>query len=81
MGVEGTLEYISDLLRSVKKKKKKQTQTVALKVRMDCEGCARKMKSVLSSVKGRYTHTHTHIHTDIFTYLLIIFLLYTYIIH
>ncbi|KAJ4701284.1 Heavy metal-associated isoprenylated plant protein [Melia azedarach] len=55
MGVEGTLEYISDLLRSVKKKKKKQTQTVALKVRMDCEGCARKMKSVLSSVKGAKT--------------------------
>ncbi|KAL9446776.1 hypothetical protein AB3S75_014440 [Citrus x aurantiifolia] len=53
MGVEGTIEYISDLLSSVKKKKKKkQMQTVALKVRMDCDGCARKMKSVLSSVKG-----------------------------
>ncbi|XP_021284826.1 heavy metal-associated isoprenylated plant protein 24 [Herrania umbratica] len=52
MGVEGTLEYISDLLSSVKKKKKKQTQTVALKIRMDCEGCARKVKKVLSGVKG-----------------------------
>ncbi|KAM6544414.1 hypothetical protein CsatB_008861 [Cannabis sativa] len=53
MGVEGTLEYLSDLLSSVKKKKKKkQTQTVALKIRMDCEGCARKVKSVLSGVKG-----------------------------
>ncbi|KAJ4839931.1 Heavy metal-associated isoprenylated plant protein 24 [Turnera subulata] len=53
MGVSGTLEYISELLSSVKKgKKKKQMQTVALKVRMDCEGCERKMKSVLSGVKG-----------------------------
>ncbi|XVF64718.1 hypothetical protein PTKIN_Ptkin09bG0189800 [Pterospermum kingtungense] len=52
MGVEGTLDYISDLLSSVKKKKKKQTQTVALKIRMDCEGCARKVKKVLSGVKG-----------------------------
>ncbi|KAK8552232.1 hypothetical protein V6N13_120644 [Hibiscus sabdariffa] len=53
MGVEGTLEYISDLLSNMKKKKKKkQTQTVALKIRMDCEGCARKVKKVLSGVKG-----------------------------
>lgn len=53
MGVGGTIEYISDVLSSVKKhKKKKQIQTVALKIRMDCEGCARKVKSVLSSVKG-----------------------------
>ncbi|KAJ6685513.1 HEAVY METAL-ASSOCIATED ISOPRENYLATED PLANT PROTEIN 24 [Salix purpurea] len=53
MGVAGTLEYFSDLLRNVKKgKKKKQMQTVALKVRMDCEGCERKIKSVLSGVKG-----------------------------
>ncbi|TYI82795.1 hypothetical protein E1A91_D05G246400v1 [Gossypium mustelinum] len=53
MGVEGTLEYISDFLSSMKKKKKKkQTQTVALKIRMDCEGCARKVKKVLSGVKG-----------------------------
>lgn len=54
MGVEGTLEYLSDLLSSVKKgrKKKKQIQTVALKIRMDCEGCERKVKNVLSRVKG-----------------------------
>ncbi|XP_028756656.1 heavy metal-associated isoprenylated plant protein 24 [Neltuma alba] len=53
MGVDGTLEYLSDLLSSSKKKKKKkQTQTVALKIRMDCEGCARKVKHVLSGVKG-----------------------------
>lgn len=53
MGVAGTLEYLSDMLSSVKKpKKKKQIQTVALKVRMDCEGCERKVKNVLSGVKG-----------------------------
>lgn len=54
MGVEGTLEYLSDLLRSARKgtKKKKQIQTVALKVRMDCEGCVQKVKKVVSGVKG-----------------------------
>ncbi|KAJ6412758.1 hypothetical protein OIU84_005743 [Salix udensis] len=53
MGVAGTLEYFSELLSHVKKgKKKKQMQTVALKVRMDCEGCERKVKGVLSRVKG-----------------------------
>ncbi|GAV59295.1 HMA domain-containing protein [Cephalotus follicularis] len=52
MGVQGTLEYFSDLLSSAKKKKRKQINTVALKIRMDCEGCARKVKKVLSGVKG-----------------------------
>ncbi|KAJ8762917.1 hypothetical protein K2173_023046 [Erythroxylum novogranatense] len=53
MGIQGTMDYISDLLSSVKKRrKKKQMQTVALKVRMDCEGCERKVKNVLSGVKG-----------------------------
>lgn len=56
MGISGTMEYLSDLISSAKKKKKKQTQTVALKVRMDCEGCARKVKKVLSGVKGMYTY-------------------------
>ncbi|KAK9930601.1 hypothetical protein M0R45_027635 [Rubus argutus] len=52
MGVQGTLEYLSDLLSSVKsKKKKKQIQTVAVKIRMDCEGCARKVKKVLLRCK------------------------------
>lgn len=55
MGVQGTLEYLSDLLSSTtKKKKKKQTQTVALKIRMDCDGCVRKVKHVLSGVKGTF---------------------------
>ncbi|KAH6760189.1 Heavy metal transport/detoxification superfamily protein [Perilla frutescens var. hirtella] len=39
MGVSGTLEYISELMSSGHKhKKKKQFQTVNLKVRMDCDG-------------------------------------------
>ncbi|KAF5739699.1 hypothetical protein HS088_TW12G00909 [Tripterygium wilfordii] len=53
MGIEGTVEYFSNLARYLtKRKKKKQIHTVALKVRMDCEGCARKVKHVLSRVKG-----------------------------
>ncbi|XP_073047527.1 heavy metal-associated isoprenylated plant protein 24-like [Primulina eburnea] len=53
MGVSGTLEYLSELVSlSKKKKKKKQLNTVAVKIRMDCEGCAQKVKSALSAVKG-----------------------------
>ncbi|KAK4434163.1 Heavy metal-associated isoprenylated plant protein 24 [Sesamum alatum] len=53
MGVSGTLEYLSDLLAGTgKKKKKKQLNTVAVKIRMDCEGCALKVKKALSGVKG-----------------------------
>lgn len=56
MGVAGTLEFLSDLLSSAKrsKKKKKQVNTVAIKIRMDCEGCVRKVKKVLSGVKGMH---------------------------
>ncbi|CDP21674.1 unnamed protein product [Coffea canephora] len=52
MGVAGTLEYLADLISSRTAKKKKITNTVALKVRMDCEGCARKVKKALKGVKG-----------------------------
>ncbi|XP_020681476.1 heavy metal-associated isoprenylated plant protein 23 [Dendrobium catenatum] len=53
MGLGGTIEYFSDLFGSNHKHKaKKQLQTVELKVRMDCEGCERKVKKVLSSMKG-----------------------------
>uniref|UniRef100_A0ACD5XR84 Uncharacterized protein n=1 Tax=Avena sativa TaxID=4498 RepID=A0ACD5XR84_AVESA len=58
MGVGGTLDYLSELLggggsrhRSYKKKRK-QFQTVELKVRMDCEGCELKVRNALSSMKG-----------------------------
>ncbi|XP_062149380.1 heavy metal-associated isoprenylated plant protein 23 [Alnus glutinosa] len=54
MGVGGTLEYLSDLMSSSghKHKKKKQLQTVELKVRMDCDGCELKVKKSLSSLSG-----------------------------
>ncbi|KAG7544572.1 Heavy metal-associated domain superfamily [Arabidopsis suecica] len=58
MGVGGTLEYISELIGNGgshsygKRKKKKQFQTVELKVRMDCDGCVLKIKNALSSLKG-----------------------------
>ncbi|KQJ90006.1 heavy metal-associated isoprenylated plant protein 23 [Brachypodium distachyon] len=57
MGVSGTLEYLSDLLsnssrRRRYKQKRRQFQTVELKVRMDCEGCELKVRNALSSMKG-----------------------------
>ncbi|KAI5587990.1 hypothetical protein POPTR_005G079800v4 [Populus trichocarpa] len=54
MGVSGTLEYLSDLVGSGghKHKKKKQLQTVELKVRMDCDGCELKVKKAISSLSG-----------------------------
>jgi len=54
MGVGGTLEYVSDLMSSSHKHKKKykQLQTVDLKVRMDCDGCELKVKKALSSLSG-----------------------------
>ncbi|KAL3619751.1 hypothetical protein CASFOL_034663 [Castilleja foliolosa] len=53
MGVVGTLKYLSEKLsNNKKKKKKKQFNTVSLKIRMDCEGCALKVKNALSGVKG-----------------------------
>lgn len=53
MGVSGTLEYLSDLMSSGHKhKRRKQLQTVNLKVRMDCDGCELKVKKALSSLSG-----------------------------
>ncbi|KAM0952914.1 putative heavy metal-associated domain, HMA, heavy metal-associated domain superfamily [Dioscorea sansibarensis] len=54
MGIGGTLEYLSDKLGCAHnhKKKKKQLNTIELKVRMDCEGCELKVKKALSSMKG-----------------------------
>ncbi|CAL0306598.1 unnamed protein product [Lupinus luteus] len=53
MGVGGTLEYLSDLMGSNHhNKKRKQLNTVELKVRMDCDGCEMKVKKTLSSLSG-----------------------------
>lgn len=52
----GTLEYLSDLLGGGSSrrryKKRKQFQTVELRVRMDCDGCEMKVRNALSSMKG-----------------------------
>lgn len=56
----GTLEYLSDLLGGGggsrrRYKKRKQFQTVELRVRMDCDGCEMKVRNALSSMKGTYS--------------------------
>ncbi|KAL6844883.1 hypothetical protein ACP4OV_025542 [Aristida adscensionis] len=52
----GTLEFLSDLLGGGggrrRYKKRKQFQTVELRVRMDCDGCEMKVRNALSSMKG-----------------------------
>lgn len=69
MGVEGTMEYISDLLKKRKRKKKKQMQTVALRVaRIDCEGCERKIKHILSGVKGMCLDIGMVQHESVYTF-------------
>uniref|UniRef100_A0ACD5Z0A6 Uncharacterized protein n=1 Tax=Avena sativa TaxID=4498 RepID=A0ACD5Z0A6_AVESA len=58
MGLWRTLEYLSDLLGGGgghgydRRRKRRQMQTVELKVSMDCEGCERKVKNALSSMRG-----------------------------
>nr|CAD1835685.1 unnamed protein product [Ananas comosus var. bracteatus] len=58
MGVmEGVIDYLSELCegpisRIKKRRKPKQLQTVAMKVRIDCEGCQRKIKNALKAMKG-----------------------------
>ena len=47
------MDYLSSLLGSGHKyRKRKQFQTVELKVRMDCDGCELKVRNALSSMKG-----------------------------
>ncbi|GMJ09663.1 heavy metal associated isoprenylated plant protein 22, HEAVY METAL ASSOCIATED PROTEIN 4 [Hibiscus trionum] len=49
----GALDYISDLISvHSKKKKRKVMQTVEIKVKMDCDGCERRVKNAVSSIKG-----------------------------
>ena len=49
----GTLECFSNFLGSGRRhKKRKQFQTVELKVRMDCEGCELKVRNALSTMRG-----------------------------
>ncbi|KAG6579239.1 Heavy metal-associated isoprenylated plant protein 22 [Cucurbita argyrosperma subsp. argyrosperma] len=45
-------DWLIDNLGSRKKKKRKPNQTVEIKVKMDCDGCERRIKNAVSSVKG-----------------------------
>ncbi|GKV24004.1 hypothetical protein SLE2022_042410 [Rubroshorea leprosula] len=51
----GVLDHVSDLFDCSgdgPKHKRKQLQTVELKVRIDCEGCEHKVKRALEGMKG-----------------------------
>ncbi|XP_068320581.1 heavy metal-associated isoprenylated plant protein 26-like [Pyrus communis] len=52
----GVLDHFSDLFDcssgSSRLKKRKQFQTVEIKVKMDCEGCERKVKRSVEGMKG-----------------------------
>ncbi|KAH8496057.1 hypothetical protein Peur_055256 [Populus x canadensis] len=46
-------DYLSDLFTVARKKRKrKPMQTVDIKVKMDCDGCERRVKNSVSSMKG-----------------------------
>ncbi|KAF8405426.1 hypothetical protein HHK36_010332 [Tetracentron sinense] len=52
----GVLDYVSDFFdcshSTNKLKKPKQLQTVEIKVKIDCEGCERKVKKAVDGMKG-----------------------------
>ncbi|KAL6187637.1 hypothetical protein ACLB2K_039035 [Fragaria x ananassa] len=50
----GMLDNLSDYftISSKPKKKRKALQTVEIKVKMDCDGCERRVKSAVSNMKG-----------------------------
>ncbi|CAL5350300.1 hypothetical protein CsSME_00037489 [Camellia sinensis var. sinensis] len=50
----GYLDYLADLcsVTSTRKGKRKVMQTVDVKVKMDCDGCERRVRNSVSSMKG-----------------------------
>ncbi|CAL1413411.1 unnamed protein product [Linum trigynum] len=50
----GALDYISSFcsVTSTRRSKRKPMQTVEIKVKMDCDGCERRVKAAVSSMKG-----------------------------
>ncbi|KAH0756892.1 hypothetical protein KY290_020385 [Solanum tuberosum] len=50
----GIVDHISDMfeITSTRKSKRKPMQTVEIKVKMDCDGCERKVTNAVSSIKG-----------------------------
>ncbi|KAF0914626.1 hypothetical protein E2562_030691 [Oryza meyeriana var. granulata] len=53
MGVDDIIAELRELpAKILPKKKRKQFQKVEVKVRMDCEGCERKVRKALEDMKG-----------------------------
>ncbi|XP_048134747.1 heavy metal-associated isoprenylated plant protein 20-like [Rhodamnia argentea] len=52
MGVLDRLSDIFDFDVSKPRKKRKPMQTVDIKVKMDCDGCVRRVRNAVSSMKG-----------------------------
>ncbi|GLU04655.1 hypothetical protein SLE2022_217930 [Rubroshorea leprosula] len=54
MGALDTLaDYVTDFITvSTKRKKRKVMQTVEIKVKMDCDGCERRVRNAVSTMKG-----------------------------
>ncbi|XP_073269651.1 heavy metal-associated isoprenylated plant protein 26-like [Primulina huaijiensis] len=53
----GALDHISDMFdctggHSKRHKKRKQLQTVEIKIKMDCEGCERRVRKSVEGMKG-----------------------------
>nr|POF08754.1 heavy metal-associated isoprenylated plant protein 22 [Quercus suber] len=52
-GEMGALDFLSDYFTiSTPRKKRKAMQTVEIKVKMDCDGCERRVKNAVSNMKG-----------------------------
>ncbi|KAL9456869.1 hypothetical protein AB3S75_005991 [Citrus x aurantiifolia] len=49
----GVLDHLFDLFETTPRgKKRKPMQTVDIKVKMDCDGCERKVRKAVSSIRG-----------------------------
>ncbi|CAI9785432.1 unnamed protein product [Fraxinus pennsylvanica] len=50
----GFIDHISEVfsVTSTRKRKRKSMQTVEIKVKMDCDGCERRIRNAVSSIKG-----------------------------
>ncbi|CAA2991013.1 heavy metal-associated isoprenylated plant 21-like [Olea europaea subsp. europaea] len=50
----GALDYLSNFctVTSTRRRKRKPLQTVEIKVKMDCDGCERRVKNAVKNMKG-----------------------------
>ncbi|KAF8390046.1 hypothetical protein HHK36_024567 [Tetracentron sinense] len=51
----GALDYLSNFCTVNKRSKRKPMQTVEIKVKMDCDGCERRIRHAVCSMKGART--------------------------